>query len=134
MTNANLGRREFLKTGAVAGASLVIGFHFPALTIAHHPSPSPTVPFKPNAWLEISPDGSVTIWTGRSEMGQGVRTTMPMIVAEGMEADWRRVRVMQAAAHPAYRHPATRRSRRPPAGWDPHTNPPPPPPAIPSHP
>ncbi len=119
MTHANLGRREFLKTGAVAGASLVIGFHFPALTVAHPPSPSPTVPFKPNAWLEISPDGSVTIWTGRSEMGQGVRTTMPMIVAEALEADWRRVRVMQADADPAYGDQATVGSRSTRSGWEP---------------
>ncbi|PYP70431.1 MAG: hypothetical protein DMD41_14910, partial [Gemmatimonadetes bacterium] len=82
MTHVNVSRREFLKTGTVAGASLLIGFHFPPpLATSHPPSPSPTVPFKPNAWLEISPDGSVTIWTGRSEMGQGVRTAMPMIVA-----------------------------------------------------
>jgi isoquinoline 1-oxidoreductase beta subunit len=119
MTHANLGRREFLKAGAVAGASLVIGFHFPARTTSHPPSPSPTVPFKPNAWLEIAPDGSVTIWTGRSEMGQGVRTAMPMIVAEELEADWRRVRVMQADADPAYGDQATVGSRSTRSGWEP---------------
>src|SRR2546425_4133734 len=119
MAHVNLGRREFLKTGAVAGASLVIGFHFPAFTTSHRPSPSPAVVFKPNAWLEISPDGSVTIWTGRSEMGQGVRTTMPMIVAEELEADWRRVRVMQGDADPAYGDQVTVGSRSTRSGWEP---------------
>ena len=120
MTHVNVSRREFLKTGTVAGASLLIGFHFPPpLATSHPPSPSPTVPFKPNAWLEISPDGSVTIWTGRSEMGQGVRTAMPMIVAEELEADWRRVRVMQGDADPAYGDQVTVGSRSTRSGWEP---------------
>ena len=120
MTHVNVSRREFLKTGTAAGASLLIGFHFPPpLATSHPPSPSPTVPFKPNAWLEISPDGSVTIWTGRSEMGQGVRTAMPMIVAEELEADWRRVRVMQGDADPAYGDQVTVGSRSTRSGWEP---------------
>ncbi|PYP71286.1 MAG: xanthine dehydrogenase family protein molybdopterin-binding subunit [Gemmatimonadetes bacterium] len=119
MTHVNVSRREFLKTGATAGASLMIGFHFLALTTSHRLSPSTAVVFKPNAWLEISPDGSVTIWTGRSEMGQGVRTAMPMIVAEELEADWRRVRVMQGDADPAYGDQVTVGSRSTRSGWEP---------------
>src|SRR5207302_582684 len=58
--------------------------------------------FKPNAWIEIRPAGAVPISTSRSEMGQGVRTAMQMIVAEELEADWTRVRVAHADADPAY--------------------------------
>jgi len=52
--------------------------------------------FVPNAWLEISADGAVKIWCGHSEMGQGVRTSLPMIVAEELCCDWHRVEVVQA--------------------------------------
>jgi isoquinoline 1-oxidoreductase beta subunit len=53
-------------------------------------------PFAPNAWLEIASDGGVKIWCGKSEMGQGVRTALPMIVAEELSCDWKSVRVLQA--------------------------------------
>src|SRR5438045_6244879 len=96
MSRATINRREFLETGVAAGASLLIGFHLPAF------DRGAAKPFKPNAWIEIRPDGVVTIWTGRSEMGQGVKTAMPMIVAEELEADWTRVQVTQADADPAY--------------------------------
>ena len=115
MSDATVNRREFLKTGAAAGATLVIGFNLPAF----ERRASPPQPFKPNAWIEIQPDGAVTIWTGRSEMGQGVRTAMPMIVAEELEADWKRVRVVQADADPAYGDQTTVGSRSVRSGFDP---------------
>ena len=108
-----INRREFLETGVAAGASLLIGFHFPALDRGSPPS------FKPNAWIEIRPDGAVTIWTGRSEMGQGVKTAMPMIVAEELEADWTRVRGAQADADPAYGDQFTVGSRSVRTGFEP---------------
>ena len=113
MARATQSRREFLQTSATIGASLVIGFHF------HASGRRPAGSFKPNAWLEIQPDGAVNIWTGRSEMGQGVRTAMPMIVAEELEADWRTVHVIQADANPAYGDQMTVGSRSVQSGWDP---------------
>ncbi|HKE92498.1 MAG TPA: xanthine dehydrogenase family protein molybdopterin-binding subunit [Gemmatimonadales bacterium] len=113
MAHATQTRREFLQTSATIGASLVIGFHLPAAGRRSAAS------FKPNAWLEIQPDGAVTIWTGRSEMGQGVRTAMPMIVAEELEADWQTVRVVQADANPAYGDQMTVGSRSVQSGWEP---------------
>src|SRR5439155_605005 len=92
------------------GATLLIGLYLPAFDPRPRPRPAPAhppEPFKPNAWIEIGPDGAVTIWTGRSEMGQGVRTAMPMIVAEELEADWPRVRVAQADAGMDVRVPGT---------------------------
>src|SRR5207245_9762298 len=96
MNRGTINRREFLETGVAAGASLLIGFHLPAF------DRGATQSFKPNAWIEIRPDGVVTIWTGRSAVGQGVKPAMPMIVAEEREADWTRVQGAQADADPAY--------------------------------
>src|SRR5437763_511606 len=82
MSHATVDRREVLKTGAAAGATLLIGLYLPAFD--PRPRPDPThapEPFKPNARIEIGPDGAVTIWRGRSEMGHGVRTALPTIVA-----------------------------------------------------
>src|SRR2546423_12284670 len=119
MSHATVTRREFLKTGAAAGASLVIGLSLPAFDPRAPHAPAASGPFKPNAWIEIAPDGAVTIWTGRSEMGQGVRTAMPMIVAEELEADWARVRVAQADADPAYGDQFTVGSRSIRSGFEP---------------
>ena len=113
MSCAIINRREFLETGVAAGASLLIGFHLPAF------DRGAAKPFKPNAWIEIRPDGVVTIWTGRSEMGQGVKTAMPMIVAEELEADWTRVQVAQADADPAYGDQFTVGSRSVRSGFEP---------------
>src|SRR2546427_3116919 len=101
MSHAIVNRREFLKTGAAAGATLVIGLYLPAVDPRGSHAPAAREPFKPNAWIEIRPDGAVTIWTGRPEMGQGVRTAVPLIVAEELQADWTRVRVAPAGADPA---------------------------------
>src|SRR2546423_10440441 len=119
MSHATVNRREFLKTGAAAGASLVIGLYLPAFDPRAPHAPAAPGPFKPNAWIEIAPDDAVTIWTGRSEMGQGVRTAMPMIVAEELEADWTRVRVAQADADPAYGDQFTVGSRSIRSGFEP---------------
>jgi isoquinoline 1-oxidoreductase beta subunit len=116
MTPLVQSRREFLGVGS----SLIIGLYLPMLGCRSDSAEAASSDtFKPNAWLEIHPDGAVSIWTGRSEMGQGVRTAMPMIVAEELEADWERVRVIQADADPAYGNQRTVGSRSVQSGWDP---------------
>lgn len=84
-------RREFLKVTALAGSSLLLGVST---------STSPKTPFVPNVWLRIDPDGKVTVTVGKSEMGQGVRTSLPMIVAEELDADWEHLAVEQAIPKP----------------------------------
>ena len=89
-------RRKFLKSGAAGGAALVIGFYLPALANAQQPQEERQVnPF--NAWVRIDPNGHVTLTLARSEMGQGVTASLPMILAEELDADWAAVRVEQAA-------------------------------------
>lgn len=102
-----VNRRDFLKAGAAAGAGLTLAVYLPGCTreaaLAEAAVATPT--FLPNAWLRIGPDGWVTVVVDRSEMGQGVSTALPMLVAEELDADWKRVRVEQAPAGKEYVNP-----------------------------
>src|SRR5437762_10069985 len=99
---SNVSRRDFLETTAAAGAGLVIGFHLPA---GGRFAAAAAAPFAPNAWLRISPDNSVLIVVDRSEMGQGVTTALPMLLAEELDADWTKVKIEFAPADKAYTDP-----------------------------
>ena len=98
---ANVSRRGFLRgISALGGLVLAVGYPRPAR--ADDP-PKYGADGMPNGWVDdplafvaIADDGTVSIVCHRSEMGQGVRTGMPMIVADELEADWKRVRVVQA--------------------------------------
>ena len=108
-----LSRREFLSVGAAAGAGLVIGFYLP------HGSHEANDAFAPNAYLKIAPDGKITVVVARSEMGQGVRTSLPMILAEELEADWRQITIEQAGASTLYGDQTTGGSASVRTTWDP---------------
>jgi isoquinoline 1-oxidoreductase subunit beta len=101
--SAIVPRRNFLRSSAAAGAALFLPFYLPrrASALGTSGSANPSS-FSPNAWLEVSPGGDVKIWCGKSEIGQGVRTSLPMIVAEEFCCDWRRVHVVQADLDPKY--------------------------------
>jgi isoquinoline 1-oxidoreductase beta subunit len=99
-TIVNLSRRGFLKAGIAAGGGLLLGFHVPA-TAATAPSGQARL----NSWIRIAKDGTVTIIAGQSEMGQGVMTAIPMIIADELEAEWSKVRVEQGPGHPDYGDP-----------------------------
>ena len=110
-----LSRREFLAAGAAAGAGLVIGFYLP------HGGESGARgdKFAPNAYLRIAPDGKVTVTVARSEMGQGVRTSLPMILAEELEADWKQITIEQAGASNLFGDQTTGGSASVKSCWDP---------------
>ena len=108
-----LSRREFVAVGAAAGAGLVIGFYLP------HGESSGSKVFSPNAYLRITPDNQVTIVCARSEMGQGVRTALPMILAEELEADWKQIEIEQAGASTLYGVQDTGGSASVRTTWDP---------------
>src|SRR5438445_8917070 len=93
MSAPQITRREFLETAGVAG--LVIGFHLPA-TGRNAMRGGPAAAFAPNAWLRIGADESILVVVDRSEMGQGVTTSLPMLLAEELEADWSKVRIESA--------------------------------------
>jgi len=104
-------RRDFLTVGATSGASLLIGMVLPAAARRVFEPEDQAAEFAPNAWLRIDPSGSVTVTVAKSEMGQGVLTSLPMIVAEELDADWGRVRFEQAIADGKYGSMGTGGSR-----------------------
>ena len=113
-----VSRRDFLKTGAFAGSSLLIAFYIPSnATVAEGES---VVPFTPNAWLQIDSDGKARIVVAKSEMGQGVLTSLPMLVAEELDIDWSNVSVEQAQSDPLkYGNQETGESSSIHDSWDP---------------
>ena len=109
-----LSRRAFLGTSAATTASLVIGFYLPAQALAEAEAA-----FSPNAYLTIASDGKITIVVARSEMGQGVRTSLPMILAEELEADWKQIAIEQAGASTLFGDQTTGGSASVRTTWDP---------------
>src|SRR3984893_16609940 len=101
-TTTVVNRRDFLKAGASAGAALVIGFHLSPSAFAASAADQEKKPANPfTAWVRITPDNQVTLILGKSEMGQGIMTALPMILAEELYLDWKQVRVEQAPTNPA---------------------------------
>lgn len=99
-----ISRRSFLRTSLVTGAGLVIAFHVPSGARAAAPAPAAKPPPPPNAFLRVAPDGTVTVLLAHSEMGQGVWTSLAMLVAEELDCEWSKVRVEHALAAPVYAH------------------------------
>lgn len=99
----NESRRTFLKASAAAGGGLLIGFHVPgASRFAEAASASSA---QINAFVKIGIDNIVTVVCGQSEMGQGVLTSIPMMLAEELEADWSKIRVEQGGVDVAFANP-----------------------------
>ena len=99
-TNAGLSRRTFLK-GLVGAGGLVLGLRWGSEAVCRAQEDA-SEEFAPNLWLSVAASGAVTIWAHRSEMGTGIRTALPMVVADELEADWGRVRIRQALGDERY--------------------------------
>jgi len=91
-------RRDVLRLGSLSGAALLLDVSWSGRVSA-----APAASFRPNAWLRVGADGSVAITVGKSEMGQGVRTSLPMLVADELEVDLATVELIQAAPGPEFR-------------------------------
>ncbi len=103
---ANTSRRGFLKAGAAATGGLVLGFMLPAGGRLARAAEGKPVVYAPNAFLRVAPDNSVTVTVNRLEFGQGVHTSLPMVIADELDADWAQMRAELAPAGEAYKDPA----------------------------
>ena len=92
---ARLDRRSFLQLTGVALGGLVLGFDAFG-SLAHAESAT----FEPSGFIRIDGDGATTLWVTRTELGQGVNTALPMILAEELDADWTRVSIQYAKVDP----------------------------------
>jgi isoquinoline 1-oxidoreductase beta subunit len=110
----SLSRRGFLKLAGFAGGGLALAFYLPEASVAAEAAKE----FVPNAFLRIAPDGTITILSKSPEIGQGVKTSFPMIIAEELDADWARVKVEQAPINPTlYGRQSAGGSRSIPSNW-----------------
>jgi isoquinoline 1-oxidoreductase subunit beta len=107
-----VSRRFFLSASVAAGGGLLIGYSLrgsgPIIDVVHAASEdrlttASDVPL--NAWIRISPNDEVTLISSQSEMGQGIMTTLPAVLAEELGADWNRVKIEVSSVAPAYRNP-----------------------------
>jgi isoquinoline 1-oxidoreductase subunit beta len=97
-------RREFLKAGAALGGGLLISLYVPEFVPASRAADSAAKPVALNAFVRIGTDESVTVISNHSEMGQGIYTSLPMLLNEELEADWTRVRVESSPVDAVYNH------------------------------
>src|SRR5271155_3040670 len=98
----NLHRRDFLKLSVVASGGLLIGFHFSGISKL---AAETAKEYSPNAFVSIGTDDRITVIVNHSEMGQGVYTSLPMLLAEELDADWNKVGFDSAPVDPVYNHP-----------------------------
>lgn len=98
-----LSRRSFIKAGAVATSGLVLGFFMPGANRFARAADAPKPTYAPNAFLRIAPDNTVTVMVNRLEFGQGVHTSLPMLIAEELDADWSQMRGELAPAADVYK-------------------------------
>jgi isoquinoline 1-oxidoreductase beta subunit len=107
ITIVNVSRRNFLKATAISAGGLVIAFVVPGAKhiVLAQPAPPGQLP-PPNAFLRIGSDDSITVLLAHSEMGQGIWTSLAMLIAEELDADWSKIKVEHAPAAPVYAHTA----------------------------
>jgi isoquinoline 1-oxidoreductase beta subunit len=119
----NAGRRDFFRKSALAGGGLVLGFYLnvadsAAKRVAKPSTMSETGEFKPNAFIHIAPNGTVTLISKQPEIGQGIKTSLPMIIAEELEVNWKDVVIVQGDLDPIYGSQSAGGSRSTPTNYE----------------
>jgi isoquinoline 1-oxidoreductase subunit beta len=102
-TTTRVNRRDFLRVSALAGGGLMLASWFEPLAAAEPLAPGVAggaADFVPNAFIRLTPDGIVTIVAKNPEVGQGIKTMLPMLIAEELDVEWKNVRVEQAPFDP----------------------------------
>src|SRR5438132_10728070 len=97
MKTKQLDRRSFIKVSALAGGGMLIAFYTDNGLLAQQrgPAPAPT-PINPNTYIKVHPDNTFTIVAKNPETGQGIRNSLPMVVADEFDVDWKQVKIEQA--------------------------------------
>src|SRR6266705_2003874 len=105
-SEGSVNRRSFLRASAVAAGGLMVSLYvdLPAFAQEGGPAPPPKV-YPPDAFVHLRPDGKILITVNRLEFGQGVQTSLPMILADDMDADWSQVVAELAPAADVYKDP-----------------------------
>ena len=111
-----LTRRSFLQVTALAGGGMLLGAY---VQPEAHAQDRPQPPFKPTAFIRIDHDGTVTLLSRNPEIGQNIKTMLPMLIAEELEVDWKNVKVEQADFDPKYGLQSTGGSRAASNNWIP---------------
>ena len=105
-TVQNRGRRDFMRKSVFAGGGLALGIYIQAAETALgqvvKSSSASAGDFTPDAFIRISPDGTVSLISKQPEMGQGVKTSLPMVIAEELEVSWKDVVIVQGDLNSAY--------------------------------
>ncbi|HET9405960.1 MAG TPA: xanthine dehydrogenase family protein molybdopterin-binding subunit [Candidatus Sulfotelmatobacter sp.] len=91
---SGISRRSFLRVTALAGGGMMVGLYLDPFSSAQ--TSQVARPLSPDAFVRIHPDGTVTIMAKNPEVGQGVKTMLPMLIAEELDVDWKNVRIEQA--------------------------------------
>src|SRR5919106_6127082 len=103
MTTQSIDRRRFLRVSALAGGGIALASYVePAEAFASWATRTAPAVFTPNAFIRITTDGVITIVAKNPEIGQGVKTMLPMLIAEELDVDWKDVRTTQADYNPMY--------------------------------
>ncbi|MEP6754329.1 MAG: molybdopterin cofactor-binding domain-containing protein [Chthonomonadales bacterium] len=121
-----MDRRSFIKLTALAGGGMLVGLYSDAGAQAAERGrpaggqrPGGPPPLAPQAFISIAPDGTVTIMAGRPEIGQGVKTMMPMLIAEELDVEWKHVKVTQSKLENKYGTQFSGGSFGTPGAWEP---------------
>src|SRR6266853_604722 len=90
-----MNRRSFLRVTAIAGGGVMLGIYSRPQALGQGKQGAPA-PLKPEAFIKVAADGTVTIMAKNPEVGQGIRTELPMVLADELDVDWKSVKIQQA--------------------------------------
>src|SRR5262245_23135124 len=117
MATTVLDRRAFLRATALGSGGLLIGLYFkPTFAMQGPPQPAPLLP---NSFIRIDPDGTVAIIAKNPEVGQGIKTMLPMLIAEELDVDWKSVKIEQADLNAKFGGQTAGGSTATPTNWTP---------------